>query len=74
MRVTLDDLVNITDPLDRAKAAQRFVTAANEQLDREFAVTFTYIGRAKSVMDVMQRMQDEDLEPERLTIMPNMGI
>ena len=45
-----------------------------EQPEREFAVTFTYIVRAKSVMDVMQRMQDEDLEPERLTIMPNMGI
>ena len=43
MRVTLDDLVNITDPLDRAKAAQRFVTAANEQLDRAMEVRDTAV-------------------------------
>lgn len=36
--MTLDDLGKIPDPLERAMAAQRFVTAANDQLDRAMAV------------------------------------
>ena len=67
MRVTLDDLVNITDPLDRAKAAQRFVTAANEQLDRAREVRATAVSALlDDGMSVRSVARTLNLSPSRV--------
>jgi len=43
-----------------------------DENEREFAITVTYIVRARSAMEAVTAMGDR--EPDRITIMPNMGV
>lgn len=46
------------------------------EVKRDFAVTFTYIVKATSASDAMSKMGDSEptMEPDRITVLPNMGI
>lgn len=48
--------------------------AMSEQQEREFAVTFTYIITAISAQEAMKKLGENSPEPDRITVMPNMGI
>lgn len=46
----------------------------SETTERDFAITFTYIVVATSASDAMERMGRSEQEPDRITVMPNLGM